>query len=231
MPRMHPLRFLGSVALGLATALVIPAIVVAPFLSPAWIGFEQDRSGAVLWTGFAHDDLRSVTNAILADLVIGPPAFDVELNGSPVLNPAERSHMRDVRGVFSGFYLAAAAGLAVLAGAAIAARARPEARADAWRAVRGGALALAGLIAVAGVLVTVAFDAAFEVFHRLFFPAGTYNFDPRTDRLVQLFPEALFSETATVVGTLILVLAIGLAIAAGRRARAAAGARGPASSR
>jgi integral membrane protein (TIGR01906 family) len=228
---MHPLRFLGSVAIGLATALVIPAIVLAPFLSPAWIGFEQDRSEAVLWTGFAREDLRSVTNAVLADLVIGPPAFDVELGGSPVLNPAERSHMRDVRGVFTAFYLAAAAGLAVLVGAAVATRARPAARAGVWRAVRGGAVALAAFIAAAGVLVTVAFDAAFEVFHRLFFPAGTYNFDPRADRLVQLFPEGLFSETAMVVGTVILVLAIGLVVVAGRRARAAGGARSPKASR
>jgi integral membrane protein (TIGR01906 family) len=71
--------------------------------------------------------------------------------------------------------------------------------------------------------VAVAFDAAFEVFHRLFFAGGTYLFDPRTDRLVQLFPETFWSETATAVGAVILVLALGTAWFAGRRLRTIAG--------
>jgi integral membrane protein (TIGR01906 family) len=71
---------------------------------------------------------------------------------------------------------------------------------------------------VVGVFVDFAFDAAFEVFHRLFFPAGSYTFDPRTDKLVQLFPEAFWSETAIFVGVAILVAAIATWWFARRRA-------------
>ena len=60
-------------------------------------------------------------------------------------------------------------------------------------------------IAVVGAFTVLAFDAAFEVFHALFFSAGSYTFDPRTDKLVQLFPMAFWSETATLVGVVILV--------------------------
>jgi uncharacterized membrane protein len=64
----------------------------------------------------------------------------------------------------------------------------------------------------------VAFDLAFEVFHRLFFAGGTYGFDPRTDRLVQLFPDQFWYETSIALGIVILVLALGLRLVAVRRA-------------
>jgi integral membrane protein (TIGR01906 family) len=210
---------LGLVAGALSTALILVAIAIVPFLSPAWVTFEQGRAEAAAWTGFSEPDLRTVTNSILEDLVIGPPTFDVALDGRSVLSASERSHMQDVRAVFAGFFVATAAAAAIL-GIAFwlgGRRAAPWTRRDAWRALRIGGLGLAAGIVIAGVVVVVAFDLAFEVFHRLFFAGGTYLFDPRTDRLVQLFPEVFWSETAIAVGALALVLAIGTARLAGRR--------------
>lgn len=226
---MRPLAGLTSIVVGLATVLALTALVVTPFLSPAWVSFEQDRSNAEAWTGFNATELISATNAILADLVVGPPDFDVEVGGTPVLTPEERSHMRDVRGVFAGFYLLAGIALLVLLGAWFAARRADGSRSGwsrsrFWRAVRGGAVALAGLIAVAGAVAAVAFDTAFEVFHQLFFAAGSYNFDPQRYRLTQLFPDAFWSETSIVVGLAILAAAVVLALVATWRL---AGARQP----
>jgi uncharacterized membrane protein len=78
------------------------------------------------------------------------------------------------------------------------------------------------VVVVAGVAVLVAFDALFEVFHRLFFAGGSYTFDPGTERLVQLFPFAFWSETTMAVGVVILVLCAVAAALAGRRAHDAA---------
>jgi uncharacterized membrane protein len=83
--------------------------------------------------------------------------------------------------------------------------------------VRSGALALAGGVTVLGIVAAVAFEPAFEVFHRLFF-AGNYSFDPRTDRLVQIFPAQLWFETTIAVGVGIAALALVVAWASGRRA-------------
>jgi hypothetical protein len=83
-----------------------------------------------------------------------------------------------------------------------------EARFALWRAVAGGARGLAIGIAVAGAFAILAFEAAFELFHRLFFSSGSYTFDPRTDRLVQLFPQQFWSETAIAVGAVALALAL-----------------------
>jgi uncharacterized membrane protein len=76
-------------------------------------------------------------------------------------------------------------------------------------------------IAVAAVIATFFFDAAFELFHRLFFPSGSYTFDPRTDRLVQLFPFDFWSETTLVLGGLIILLAAGVWLVARRQGRLA----------
>lgn len=128
--------------------------------------------------------------------------------------------MRDVRGVFAGFELLVLASIVVLLAGFRRARAQ-AATATVWRAVGRGARGLTIALVVAGVFAVFAFDAAFEVFHRLFFSSGSYTFDPRTDRLVQLFPERFWSETAIAVGVVAIVVAILTAWQAGRRAGAA----------
>jgi integral membrane protein (TIGR01906 family) len=202
-----------------ATALVILGASVAPFLMPAFVRFEQDRTGVGNLTGFDSGELDAVTGSLLGDLVLWRGDFHVTIDGAPVLSERERGHMLDVRGVFAGFLAMALAGAAILAIAFARARGT-EARAAAWRSVAGGARALAVVIVVAGAFVLLAFDAVFEVFHRLFFSAGSYTFDPRTDRLVQLFPEQFWSETAVAVGAVMLGVAILAAWQAGRRAGA-----------
>ena len=94
----------ANVLIGLATALAIVAVTLPLFLNPVWVAFEQGRAEATAWTGFTEPELRAATDAILADLVVGPPDFDVAVAGTPVLNERERGHMRDVRGVFIGFF-------------------------------------------------------------------------------------------------------------------------------
>jgi len=217
---------LGIVAVAMSTALVVVALAVAPFLSPAWVAFEQGRTGAAELTGFSESPLRTATDAILTDLVLGPPDFDVTVDRFQVLTEAERSHMRDVRDTFAGFFTVAAAALVVLLTAFwLAGRNGSRwTRRGAWRGVRLGALGLTIGTIAAGVIALVAFDVAFEVFHRLFFASGTYRFDPATSRLVQLFPDAFWSETSIAVGGVILALAAGTAWFAGRRATASAGA-------
>jgi integral membrane protein (TIGR01906 family) len=215
---LSPAERLAGILTAIATAVVISAVAIVPFLSPAWVAFEQGRAEAAAWTGYTTAELRAATDAILADLVIGPPDFDVAVRGERVLTERERSHMRDVRGVFGGFAALALVATAGLVAAYVLARrlGHPE---RAWRAIRNGARGLAIGIVVAGVIALVAFDAAFEIFHRLFFSGGSYTFDPGTERLVQLFPFAFWSETSMAVGAVILVISLGVAFTAGRRLR------------
>jgi integral membrane protein (TIGR01906 family) len=211
---------LAAIATGVAAAVVVVAVSILPFLTPAWVSFEQGRAQATAWTGYSDADLSTATNAILHDLVLGPPAFDVQVRAAPVLEERERAHMRDVRGVFASFYAFALVAAMALVLLVVGAR-RAGHPARAWAAIAAGMRGLAVAVVVGAVIATFFFDAAFEIFHRLFFPAGSYDFDPRTDRLVQLFPFDFWSETTLVLGGLILAIAVVLWWIARRRARAA----------
>jgi integral membrane protein (TIGR01906 family) len=213
---------LGSLVIGLATAVVILAVAIPLFLNPWWVGFEQGRAQAAAWTGYPDAVLREVTDSVLADLVIGPQDFDVAVDGAPVLDERERSHMRDVRTVFAGFFALAA----ILAEAAVivAWRRRRSAalRRASWEAVLGGAVGLIAALVIGGVIAFVAFDTLFEVFHQLLFPGGSYDFDPSTEKLVQLFPFVFWQESAIAVGAVAIVIAVVVALVAYRRSTAAA---------
>ena len=219
-PGTHARGIAGGWLIGIATALVIIGGSIAPFLTPQFVRFEQDRTGVAGLTGFSTGQLDQVVGQILGDLVFWRGDFAVSVGAGPmlgdVLTEPERSHMRDVRNVFTGLYLLVLVGIATLVFALRRARSS-AARAAAWRGVRNGGRGLAVVIAVLGVFAIVAFDAAFEVFHRLFFSAGTYSFDPATSKLVQLFPDAFWSETAIIVGGVVIVSAIIVAWFAGRR--------------
>jgi integral membrane protein (TIGR01906 family) len=211
-----------SILVGIATAVVILALAIVPFVNPAWVSFEQGRARADLWTGYSTPQLRQATDAILSDLVLGPPKFDVVVAGQEVLNERERQHMADVRGVFVGLAVLAVASLVVL----FVAHRLLGGSARFWRAVRRGAAGLAVGVLVVGVVGAFAFDLAFDVFHRLFFAGGSYTFDPRTDRLVQLFPEQFWFETSLGVGALILLLCLVVSRLGSRGAASLATARG-----
>ncbi len=201
----------------IATAFVLLGASILPFLTPAWVGVEQDRTQVTRLTGFGQADVRIVTASLLGDLVLSRGDFDAALAGTPVLTAPERQHLRDVRGVFQGLYLVVVLAVAALALTWRRARER-ESLAAWWRGVRAGAIGLGVTVTVLGAISVVAFDAAFEIFHRLFFAAGTYLFDPATSRLVQLFPDQFWSETTLALGVVVVVVAGLIAWVAGRRA-------------
>jgi integral membrane protein (TIGR01906 family) len=206
-------RSLTALAVAVATCLVLLGVVLAMFFNPWFVAFEQGRSGAAAASGYSPDEVRQATDGILGDLYLGSGDFGVSVRGTPVLDERERAHMRDVRAVFAGFWLLVAAAAAVL----IAARLRSAGAAWFWRAMAAGATALGVAVVALGLLATVAFDALFELFHRLFFAGGTYLFDPRTERLVQLFPDTFWFETSVLLAGVIVLLAAAVRLIVRRR--------------
>ena len=184
------------------------------FLNPIWVGFDQDRSDVVGLTGYTPAQISQVTGSILSDLVFGPPEFAVTVNGTPVLDERERSHMADVRTVLLDLGLVSVLAAVALVAIGLASRGARWF----WRAARTGAVILAGGVVVVGLAFAILFDQAFELFHELFFPAGTYTFDPRSERLVQLFPDQFWSETSIALAGAVLIVAVIVAAGASRLA-------------
>ena len=93
------------------------------------------------------------------------------------------------------------------------------------------AVALATVLALVGLAVgavvigsafAIAFDQAFTIFHDLLFPAGNWEFDPATDRLVQLFPYDFWTETSVAIAVVGLLLTLATWAFARRMARRSA---------
>ncbi len=215
VPGAERTQLVAAFLVAVATPIVIVGAALALLLTPAWIGFEQERSGVPALTGFPPDQVRRVTGSIGSDLVAGPPSFAVAVGGQPVLDASERSHMADVRGVLVAFGAGVAIALAALLVLVVPNRHRPWA----WRSVSRGAAALALAVVGLGAWVVVSFDTAFLAFHLVAFPEGNFSFDPRTERLVQLFPEQFWSDSAIAMGVLLLTASIATAAIAERVAR------------
>jgi integral membrane protein (TIGR01906 family) len=210
---------LAALIIGVATAVVIVALAIIPFLNPIWVGFGQDRAQAQAWTGYTTEQLRLVTNEILSDLVLGPAAFDVTLDGAPVLEDRERQHMVDVTMVFQRLFMVAAGSALLIAGSFAFSRS-DHARAVLWRRLSLSGLVIAVVTVVGGIGGVLLFDQAFALFHELFFPPGSWTFDAGSEKLVQLFPQQFWVETTIAVGVVIVGLSLLLWWYGGRRARA-----------
>lgn len=205
--------FLSGVA-SVATVIAVTGFTIALFINPLWIGFEQERAGVPAITGYTPEQVRSVTGSILADVIFGPPAFTATVNGQPVLDAAERSHMVDVHNVLRVF--GSVVGLALLTLVVLVWTNRRSGWM--WRAIARGSGALAIVGGVVGVAVLFFFDAAFLLFHLVFFPQGNFSFDPRTQRLTQLFPDQFWTETSIGIAVVGLALAGAVTLFARRRA-------------
>jgi len=217
---MIPLRspFVGGVFV-VSVALLVTLTGPLLLFNPWFVSFAQQRHDVPELLATTPSETERMTTAMLGDLFLGGE-FRVSPTGGgePILDPSERSHMRDVGGLVRMLALIAAAALvlAVLA----------------WRRLRWdrelrGRLLLAGAATVGaaalllGAFFALAFDAAFAAFHALFFEAGTWQFGPDSN-LLRFFPQPFWFEMALAAGATIVLGAAIAALLARRDLRAAA---------
>jgi integral membrane protein (TIGR01906 family) len=194
----------AAIAVALATILALVGLAVGLFFNPLWIAFEQDRTRADLWTGYPPPTVHAVTDSVVGEVFLGPGTFTQAVAGVPVFNAREQAHMADVHRVVVVFVLLVVAAIVVLVLGGI----RWRRRAWFWRAVARGAAILAVGAVVIGTAFAIEFDQAFTIFHDLLFPAGNWEFDPATDRLVQLFPYDFWTETSVAIAVVGLLLTL-----------------------
>jgi integral membrane protein (TIGR01906 family) len=119
------------------------------------------------------------------------------LQGIPVYNPREVSHMIDVRAVFQSIFQVwqAAFILALLFGFIVW---RKGGRKLLSSAIQSGGLLTSGFILSIGLLAVFAWQFWFNTFHLLFFKPGSWLFS-YSDALIRLFPmEFWFDATLTI---------------------------------
>lgn len=199
--------WLLALGVAVATMVVIVAFAVLALMIPIYMHGALDRAGSPGFLSVAPAEAHALSDATVSELLFGPGTFIIPFGagGSSFYDAAEASHLRDARTVLYG--LLALAGLSFVVLAVGALRSRRVGRL--WRAMSVGAGVLGVAFVVIGVLFVVAFDAAFTLFHEIFFPGGNWSFDFATERLVQLYPIPFWQEVTMVLGA-IVVAASGL---------------------
>ena len=80
------------------------------------------------------------------------------------------------------------------------------------------ACGLGGLFLLIALLAALDFDGAFTVFHSIFFPGkNNWLFDPVTDPVILILPEAFFRNCAITIVTVLLTVCIVLVVTGRKR--------------
>jgi integral membrane protein (TIGR01906 family) len=175
--------------LALAAAALAIGATTAIFLTPPVVHLLLSVSDAHTVLGVEPRVAEALSDALVGDLLTDG-AFDAPLGDTPLLSAGERSHLVDVGSLLRVVLVAGLGGLITLAAA------RTRRRAWLRVAIRDGAALIVGGALLAAAAFTLAFDATFSFFHGLFFAAGTWTFNPATDRLVQLYPQEFWTLAA-----------------------------------
>ena len=206
----------------LAIPFMLTSLGARLLLSEAFLAYEYNRPGFPSdFYGFTLEDrlafgpyaLRYLFNNepidYLADLRLPADKCWNAASGAsdcPLFSARELQHMEDVK-IVSGIAFAAAIALALLGGASVACASvsRTLIVAVAHGIKRGCALTMLAIGCLA-LLSLVAWDQAFDLFHRLFFADGTWRF-PFSDSLIRLYPEQLFFDAAIAIAMFAFVCA------------------------
>jgi uncharacterized membrane protein len=168
-----------------------------------------------------QEQVDRVTGAMLCDLLFGCDDFAESLRRSPstadesLLTDPERSHLRDVARLVRVLWLALVLAGALVVGGLALLRRQPR-RIGAILLGTSGSVAIAAI--VVGGFFAIAFDQAFVLFHRLFFPQGNFLFAADSN-LLRLFPEGFWFESALVAGLSIVLSALAVTLVAWRLLR------------
>jgi integral membrane protein (TIGR01906 family) len=143
----------------------------------------------------------------------------VEEEGGEVslFNERETAHLRDVKDLFQLTFgiqeLGVAYAFTYVVGVFIWAR-EGSLRRLATQVLVGSLVAIVAILALSAVAL-LGFDRAFEQFHFIAFNNDLWRLDPRTDRLIQMFPQGFWFDASMVVGLLTLAEAALLALCSG----------------
>jgi uncharacterized membrane protein len=201
---MHRAPWPAGLLFGLSLAIIVTLAGPLLLFNPWFTSTLQQRHGVAAALSTTIPEVDRVTGEILGDLFADGP-FDAALTGGePLLNERERSHMHDVA-VLVRILLGVLIMALVLGGVTLAWLRREPRRIGRIMLVVGGLIG--GVAIVLAAVFAVAFEPAFLFFHELFFPPGTYLFEPGS-KLITLFPEGFWFDAALAAGATIVVAAL-----------------------
>lgn len=128
------------------------------------------------------------------------------VDGAPIFNERELSHMQDVKAAVTGMRIALALLIVVFLIMVI------TAVKDGWKnellkSCERGAWIVISLIVAVLIFLLFNFDALFTGFHQIFFESGTWKFYT-SDTLIRLFPMRFWQDAFIFMGVLNLLVSV-----------------------
>ncbi len=203
-----------------ATIIALPCVLaltsLLPLISPIFLRLQYARPDVPPSSRFTPEERQTLAEAAAYYLIssegIDYLASIVDAEGTPLFNDRELTHMVDVKILLGKaikldivLALVLAASLTILLG-------RVETRPRTPFYLLIGALVAPALAVSAMIVVPLQFRWFFVEFHHLFFEGESWLF-PRSDTLIQLFPEQFWFDALQT--WLFLILAVSLALAIG----------------
>lgn len=174
---------------------------------------KYDAEGA---SGIPESELIRA-NGIIRDYLVepdaGPLSIPVTNNRSetgPLFSAKETIHMADVRSLVQAMFKVQVIAVALVLTLAVVMLALWPTRALAAAMLWGSLLTFA-VLGMAGILAVTGFDAAWTQFHVLAFSNDLWELNPRTDHLIQMYPEAFWQEAVIAIAAFIAVEAFAIA--------------------
>jgi integral membrane protein (TIGR01906 family) len=165
----------------------------------------------------SQDELDRINGEIVWDIFSGGD-FDVAfVDGDPVLDADERSHMGDVSRLVRILVILDFVAMAFAAWGGRLLRTEPY-RLGKMLIVGAGGVGVA-TVAI-GLFAVLAWDTAFTLFHELLFPPGTWSFPPDST-MILLYPPDFWFDAAMIAAALVLATSAALSFAGWRRMREA----------
>ncbi len=187
--------------LALPIFLVTSAVRTVTLSQSFYLGeFSKYRIAEV--TGIAESELRHVAEQFIAYFESRPTPLNIQaktLQGTvPLFNAREIEHMADVHTLMQRTFQATwiAAGMLVVSGLVILLVDLSSGKLAFLRAISIGGLTTVALVCLVAFGSLFDFSRLFYLFHTVSFSNDLWLLDPRTDRLIQLFPSGFFFDAA-----------------------------------
>ncbi len=205
----------SAAAVIVALPLFLALTLLLPLISPLFLRFQYARPDVPPSSRFSRQERQTLAEAA-AYYLISSEGIDYLANiadaeGTPLFNDRELTHMVDVKVLLGKaikldlvLALVLAASLGILLG-------RTETRARTPFYLLVGALVAPALAVSAMIVVPLQFRWFFVEFHHVFFEGETWLF-PRSDTLIQLFPEQFWFDALQAWLFLIVAVSVALAI-------------------
>ncbi len=210
-----------------ATVLFIVAVPIFLLLSnvrvaamePRVYEYSFDQYDAVARTGVDRVQLdgaaRDIVDYFRNDESQLSIRVTIDGREQSLFNPREVQHMRDVKALFRGVFrlheIAFVYVVGYVAAVFLWSRERSMRRLAQQCIVAGGTTA--AVMAVAAGAASVGFDDLFLRFHQFSFANDFWLLNPRTDHLVQMFPQGFWFDVTLVVGVITVLEGALLAVA------------------